>query len=139
MHMNNFNRFVLFIIYLTLLTAGVALAGQKSWKGTVSTTPTWSQSGNWAPSGVPASTDTVTIGDGSFTGSNQPTINSAVTIAALTFSELNASTLTLQNGGAGSLAITHDLTYSPPNNSLDQTVNVNDRTLTVQGSVLFGA
>ena len=63
------------------LSAGLlvqpAQAASKAWVGTVSTD--WATAGNWSPSGVPASGDTVTIGQGK-------TVNvpSNVTVAGLT-------------------------------------------------------
>src|ERR1041385_9139607 len=127
---------ILFII-LTLISATALIGGQKSWKGTVSTTPTWSQSGNWTPSGVPASTDTVTVGDASFTGANQPSINTSVTIAALTFGSSVGVTLDLTNGGSGTLTVIGDLNMVQSQGSgTVHALNVNNRSVTVQGSVL---
>ena len=83
---------------LVAVSSGVA---QTSWKGATSTS--WTTASNWS-NGVPGSGTPVIIGDANFTGANQPTISSAVTIASLTFNSNKASTLTL--GAGGSLTVT---------------------------------
>lgn len=75
-------RFFGFTLLLWLFAGSISVFGQAtSWTGVVSTS--WTNAANWT-SGVPTSTTDVTIGNGSFTGSFQPTISSNVSIASLT-------------------------------------------------------
>ena len=71
------------------------------WNGKVSTD--WGTGGNWtalsgSPSGPPATTDIVSLGDTTFT--NQPTITTSVTVMALNFGSSQTATLTLGSGGS---------------------------------------
>jgi hypothetical protein len=47
------------VIFTILLVAIVAISGQKTWNGSMSSD--WGTAGNWSPSGVPSASDTVTI------------------------------------------------------------------------------
>jgi fibronectin-binding autotransporter adhesin len=69
-------RILLWLLLLPLLTMG-----QTSWKGTTSTS--WSTASNWT-AGVPTSTVDAVIGDASFTGTHQPTVNVSSTCKSLT-------------------------------------------------------
>jgi hypothetical protein len=68
--------FALAFLLLPLLSIG-----QTSWKGTTSTS--WSTASNWT-AGVPTSTVDAVIGDASFTGPFQPTVNVSSTCKSLT-------------------------------------------------------
>src|SRR5260221_8886962 len=133
--MKNCNRLLVIAIILILIAATTAFAGQKSWTGTSGTTPTWSQSGNWTPSGVPGTGDSVVIGNASFTGGNQPTITTAVSnIQSLTIGTNVAATLTI--GSGGSLTVTGNL-YGDIS-GVASTIAVGAQTFTVQGTATIG-
>jgi hypothetical protein len=71
------------------------------WNGKVSSD--WGTANNWSalqgsPSGPPAATDVVVLGDTIL--NNQPTIAAAVTVKALKFASTVAATLTLGSGGS---------------------------------------
>jgi len=79
------------------------LFSQTAWRGTTSTA--WNTATNWT-AGVPTATSTVTMGDAAAT--RQPTISSAVTVAAINFNSTAAITLTM--GAGGSLNVTGNVT-----------------------------
>lgn len=107
------------LIVTFCLFVPITIMGQTSWKGTVSTA--WNEAGNWT-AGVPTSTSTVVIGDGSFTGSFQPTVNMPASCKSLT---LTSGTLT-QNK---SLYVGGNLTIST-----GATLTHNTGPLTVSGN-----
>ncbi|MCF6408019.1 T9SS type A sorting domain-containing protein [Chitinophaga filiformis] len=72
---------VCFTLLIFLSSLPVSLWAQTSWKGTVSTA--WNDAANWT-AGVPTSTIDAVIGDASFTGSFQPTVNATGSCNALT-------------------------------------------------------
>src|ERR1041385_5740946 len=133
--------FFLLTIIFTLVSVTTLLgAGTVRWTGGTSTE--WSTAANWTtisgtPSTPPSSADDVQIGQAAITF--QPSITSttgAVTIKSLTYGSTATSTLTFTNGGAGSLTITGDLNMVQAGSSVPHTINVNDRSLTVQGNVI---
>ena len=98
----------------------------------------WRAASDWTvvrgtPSTPPSALDDVVIGGAAIT--NQPSITSttgAVTIKSLTFEVGNGVALTLVAGGTGSLTTTSGLNW-PNSVAQADVMNVNDRTLTVQG------
>ena len=105
------------------------------WNGKVSTD--WGTGGNWtalsgAPSGPPAATDIVSLGDTTLT--YQPTIATAVTIMALSFGSTQAATLTL--GSGGSLTTSGNISGTWTSNA-NHTVAVGAQTLTVGGDLVL--
>ena len=90
--------FIFFIISTVIANKSFC---QTSWKGTVNTN--WNNAGNWT-AGVPNSATNVILGDASFTGSNQPTVNVSSSCNSITTGGTVSTTLTLTknlvvNGG----------------------------------------
>jgi hypothetical protein len=75
----------------------IAVGGQKIWRGATSTD--WATAGNWYPSGVPASTDAISIENNAY--NNNPVLDGNRTIASVDFGgaskkiEVGAFTLTV--------------------------------------------
>ena len=137
--MKHFANFLTLSVFTILASAFAFSAGTVVWTGGTSTE--WSTAANWTrvsgtPSKPPSSADDVQIGQNDIT--NQPSITSttgAVTIKSLTYGSTAASTLTITNGGTGSLTITGDLAMTQSAVSVTHTINLNDRSLTVQGAI----
>lgn len=110
-------------------------AGVVSWNGSVSSD--WATTANWTtvsgtPSTPPGSTDIVQIGTSAFT--NQPVINSAVTVKNIVFGSAQAATLTVASGG--SLTTGGNISGSWSANA-SHTINLGDQTLTINGDLLL--
>jgi hypothetical protein len=58
----------------------------------------WKNAGNWNPAQVPGPSDVASIGETAFTGTNQPTISSNLTIGEVVFGQYNSPTLTVSAG-----------------------------------------
>src|SRR5687768_1050514 len=95
---------------------------QTSWTG--ATSNTWNKAGNWS-NGIPTATTDVVIGDGSFTGSFQPSISAAAYCRNLQLGGTKASTLDISKN----FTITGNLTVSG-NGSVAHT----RATITIQGN-----
>ena len=94
------------LLIVSLLTCVTVSAQTTSWKGTSSTD--WNTAANWT-AGVPTATTEAIVGDANFSGANQPTINTSVTVV------MGALTL-----GGGTKIVTLTI-----NNDQDVTVNGN--------------
>jgi len=80
-------------VVVTLLCHSVQpVIAQTSWKGTSSTS--WKEVANWT-AGVPTSSTDAIIGDASFTGSFQPSINASAVCKSLTLGGAHAATLSM--------------------------------------------
>src|ERR1041385_8752619 len=80
-------------VVVTLLCHSVQpVIAQTSWKGTSSTS--WKEVANWT-AGVPTSSTDAIIGDASFTGSFQPSINASAVCKSLTLGGVHAATLSM--------------------------------------------
>jgi hypothetical protein len=106
-----------------------------SWVGTVSNA--WEIAGNWSVvqgSGntPPQSGDIVLLGYNTFT--NQPTINSAVTVKNIEFDDSEGTTLSI---ATGSLTTNGDLTGEWITGSVSHTINVGSNALTVGGDYIM--
>jgi hypothetical protein len=101
--MNLMNKkFSFFLACISLMICSTY--AQTSWKGTASTS--WNNSANWT-AGVPVSTTDVIIGDASFTGAFQPTLNAASSCKSLTIgASTKVSILTVQKNLTVSTNIT---------------------------------
>ena len=96
--MKNCKQFLLLIVILIGALSSSVMAGQKTSAGTGA----WNTAGTWSPSGVPASTDTVTI-NGGFT----VTLDVTTTCAALTINAQTTGSGTTQLSiGAFTLTVT---------------------------------
>lgn len=105
------------------------------WTGAVSSA--WENSSNWfvisgSPSLPPDVTDVVQIGDSAFT--NQPTINSVVSVRSLQFGSAQAVTLTISSG---SLSTTGNIDGSWSTNRT-HSIAVGSATVTVGGNLALG-
>ncbi|MBS4029573.1 MAG: Ig-like domain repeat protein, partial [Ignavibacteriales bacterium] len=137
--------FLMFAGMLFSILAQTIAFSQGTVRWTGGTSAEWSTAANWTtisgtPSTPPSSDDDVQIGQAAIT--NQPSITSttgAVTIASLTYGSTAASTLTITNGGTGSLTVTGAVSMVQSANSVAHTVNVNDRTYTIGGNLSIGA
>jgi hypothetical protein len=125
-------------------TTVVKAVTTRNWVGTTSTD--WNTATNWAPSGVPASTDIIQIGVVAFTG-HQPTIgdNETAKCSTLTLGTLTAATLTINNNNAtltvGSTVIVGSGCTITVNGTLSAgtTITVNNSgTITVNGTLAAG-
>ena len=108
-----------------------------SWNGSVSTD--WFTAGNWttvqgSPGKPPTANDIVQIGDANFTGTNQPSINSAAVAKAIVFGSSKASTITLTIGG--SLADGGNISGTWSANATHN-INTNGQNLTVSGDIVL--
>jgi len=74
-------RSLFFLLLFLAVFSTKTEAQSTSWKGTADAT--WNNSSNWT-AGVPSSTIDAVIGDTSFIGPNEPTINTAVSCKGLT-------------------------------------------------------
>ena len=110
------------ILLFPLLLIAVFSYSQTSWVGLTSTS--WSTASNWT-NGVPnAATDAI-LGDASFTGPNQPTVNATSSCKSLTLGGAVATTL-LSNKNltvSGNVLIQANGTLSHGNSSLTITGN----------------
>ncbi|TLY27280.1 MAG: hypothetical protein E6K56_11660, partial [Ignavibacteria bacterium] len=139
------NKFTIFfsLLFLTLVSQTFLIAsGTVRWTQAVDSK--WETAGNWTtvsgtPNTPPGPLDTVEIGTAAvFPSPSTISISStsgAVTIRAMSYGDVTGSTLTIVNGSAGSLTITGDLAMAQSKNSVQHTITINDRSLTVQGSV----
>src|SRR6266571_41317 len=75
--MTTMRKLVLFVIFL----GPVVASAQTSWKGTLS--KDWRLAGNWT-AGVPTASVDAIIGDGNFTGANQPDLSASSFCKSLT-------------------------------------------------------
>ncbi len=99
------------------------------WNGSISSD--WNTPGNWtvvegSASRPPGPLDIVLLGNAAFT--NQPTINTAVSVKKIAFASTKAVSLTLAAGGSLTTAGTIDGTWDK---NMMHIINVNDQTLTV--------
>ncbi len=104
-----------------------------AWNGSVSTA--WENPANWtlllgSPSLPPVATDVALLSANGF--GNQPTINSAVTVRSILFS--NSQPVTLTIGTGGSLANSGNIAGAWSGNAT-HTINVGSRTLSVGGDL----
>ncbi|MVT07637.1 T9SS type A sorting domain-containing protein [Chitinophaga tropicalis] len=99
------NKGPLITAVISLLLWTFAAQAQTSWKGTVSTA--WSNADNWT-AGVPTSSIDAVIGDASFTGAFQPTVNHSAACKSLTISATGSPTLTISK----SLTVNGDVTIN---------------------------
>lgn len=58
----------------------------------------WKNAGNWNPAQVPGASDVASFGETAYTGTNQPTISSNLTIGEVIFGQYNSPTLTVSAG-----------------------------------------
>src|SRR5688572_31200172 len=95
---------------------------QTSWTGTTSTN--WTTATNWT-AGVPTSSTDAIIGDASFTGANQPTVNSTSSCKSLTVGGIVSSVLTLGRNltVSGSTFINSNGTITHPKSTFSLTGN----------------
>ena len=85
----------------------------------------WNTGGNWSPSGVPSSSDDVTIPAG-----GAVTVDIAAFCNTLTFGNGSNNACSLSISGTNSLTVTSTITYVvPAGNTNDQTINVSAGTL----------
>ncbi len=117
-------RIFLVTVVLGLLLMPCISLGQTSWKGTTNTN--WSTASNWT-AGVPNATTDAIIGDASFTGANQPTLNAAasfcksLTIGAGT--KVSVLTITKSLSVSGSITIGANGTINHSNKNISVTGN----------------
>ncbi len=117
------------------------ISAQTSWKGTTSTN--WSTASNWT-AGVPNSTTDALLGDASFTGVNQPSVNASASCKSLSVGGTVATTLTLTKNlvVSGNVTINSNGTITHPASALTLSGNwTNNGTYTTtSGSarVVFG-
>lgn len=100
-----YSRWIQLALACCLLGTGALRAQTTSWKGTTSTS--WSTASNWT-NGVPSATVDAVIGDGSFTGSFQPTISTSAATKNLTISATGSPVLTISKA----LTISGNLTLN---------------------------
>jgi hypothetical protein len=110
-------------------------AGVIAWNGSVSSN--WATAANWttvsgAPSSPPAAGDIVQIGTTAFT--NQPVINSAVTVKSIVFGSAQAATLTV--AGGGSLVTNGNISGTWSANA-SHAISTGDQPLTVNGDLVL--
>ncbi|MEO7047257.1 MAG: hypothetical protein ABI091_18290, partial [Ferruginibacter sp.] len=135
------NILALISITLVSIIASTKSFAQTSWKGTVNTL--WTNAANWT-SGVPTSGTNAIIGDGNFTGPNQPTVNATASCNSITIGGSVATTLTLTKNlvVSGNLTITANGTVTQPSSSLTVKGNwINNGTYTtsnIASLVIFG-
>ncbi len=116
-------------------------AQSTSWKGTTSTA--WSIATNWT-NGVPSSTVAAVIGDASFTGNNQPTVNTTAACKSLTVGGSVSTILTLTKNltVAGNIIINSNGTVNHPASTLTVSGNwTNNGTYansSTSATVIFG-
>ncbi|SEW43646.1 hypothetical protein SAMN05428988_5598 [Chitinophaga sp. YR573] len=111
------------ILLSVLLLFPLYTMGQTSWKGTSSTS--WNNASNWT-AGVPTSTVDAVIGDASFTGPFQPTVNVSSTCKSLTI-----------GGGSGSPILTQSRSLTVAGNltiASNGRINQSGVTLTAKGN-----
>jgi hypothetical protein len=123
------------IIFFCLFVP-LSLMGQTSWKGTVNTA--WNEAGNWT-AGVPTATSNVVIGDASFTGAFQPTVNMPAACRTLT---ITSGTLTQSKSlyVGGNLTISTGATLSQraaPLTVLGNFINNGTYTAAVAGATVL--
>jgi fibronectin-binding autotransporter adhesin len=129
--------YILALICVCLTSTTLA---QTSWKGTSSTA--WSLASNWT-NGVPTATVDAILGDASFTGPNQPTVDLGASCKSLTLGGTNAVTLTITKNltVSGNVLINSNATISQAKVSLSLTGNwTNNGTYTTTNtgaSVIF--
>ena len=104
------------------------------WNGSVSTD--WNTAANWTvlqggASTPPGATDIVDLGTTTFT--YPPTISTAVTVKNIIFGSAQALALSLANGGS---LVCGNIAGSWTANAT-HTINVNDRTLTINGNLIL--
>jgi hypothetical protein len=97
-------------------------AQSTSWRGTTSTS--WTNAANWT-NGVPTATVDAILGDASFTGVNQPTVNATGSCKSLTIGGAVVTTLTLTKNltVSGSVTINSNATVNHSNSTLTLTGN----------------
>ena len=105
------------------------------WKGSVSSA--WETAGNWlviqgSPTLPPGNTDVVQIGDSAFT--NQPSINSSVSVRSINFGSAQSATLSISSG---SLTTNGNIEGSWSANRT-HSIAVGSNTMTVGGSLMLG-
>ncbi|MFM7729379.1 MAG: beta strand repeat-containing protein, partial [Flavobacteriales bacterium] len=108
----------------TAITSGInglALTGRTApvsytWVGF--TDGTWGTSTNWSPTGVPSSFDFVTLTNGSTGAAANLNLNSAVTVATITF---NGTGSFFTVGASGAITVTGAVTYTAGSGSWNAT------------------
>ncbi len=105
------------------------------WNGSSSTS--WNTPANWTiiqgtPGSVPGTNDIVQIGQGTIT--NQPTINSAVSVKNIEFGSVAAATLTITSGG--SLSTYGNISGTWTGNAT-HTINAGAQNITLGGSLIL--
>jgi fibronectin-binding autotransporter adhesin len=112
-----------------------ATTGVISWNGSVSTD--WNNAANWTvvsgtPTAPPSVNDIVQIGASVFT--NQPTINSAVSVKSIVMGSAQAAALTI--GGSGSLTTSGNISGSWSTGAI-HTINAGSQGLTINGDLIL--
>jgi hypothetical protein len=104
----------------------------------------WTNTANWNPTKVPGASDVASFGETAYTGTNQPTIFSNLTIGEVIFGQYNSPTLTITAGNkltigtsltvnVGSAAIITGASSSSVDISSGATLNVTGNgTLTIK-------
>jgi hypothetical protein len=110
----------LLLLFVTLLLSQQLFAQTKTWTGTVNTE--WNNAANWNPSGIPTSTDNVSI----TTATNPPVISSGSVAAKSVFINAVGASLTINSGAT--LTVSSDVATS--------TVQVFRGTLTNNGTLV---
>jgi hypothetical protein len=124
-----------------LIIVANASYSQTKWKGTVNTN--WNNASNWT-SGIPTSATDVVIGDASFTGPYQPTVNASASCNSITIGGVKASTLTLTKNlvVSGTFTISSNGTIAHPKSTLTVKGNwINNGTYTTSNNsskIIFG-
>ncbi len=125
---------------LMVLLPQIFHAQSTSWTGTVSTS--WGTAGNWT-NGLPSTTLDAVIGDASFTGINQPTINVTASCKSLIVGGTVPVTLTATKNlsAAANITINSNGTIIHPASSISLTGNwINNgtyTTTTITSAVIF--
>ena len=125
------------VLIMFVLTTVQTFAASTSWKGTTSTS--WSTSSNWT-NGVPTSSVDAILGDASFTGGNQPSVNATSTALSLTVGGSVATTLSISSRSltvSGNITINSNGTISMSGSTLSLTGNwSNSGSLTTSGGTV---
>lgn len=136
--MSKFLQTGLFLVVFLISQQNIA---QTSWTGTKNTN--WNNSLNWT-NGVPLTGIDAIIGDGSFTGPNDPTVNISASCNSLTIGNVNVPVLTLKKNLVvnGNITIQNGATISHPASTLTVKGNwISDGTYTTTSNsakLVFG-
>lgn len=132
------NSFLLKTFCFSLLMGLISFSSNgatRYWKG--GTNSTFLTASNWSTGIAPVAGDDIVIGDASFTGANQPTLNSNLTIANLTFGTSKSATLTI-TGGLITLNVTGDLTLQNAAGTASLANIAGTGTINISGSLNVG-